>query len=62
MCDDVEKSTDDLDLAADGLCVNESCSLRWGEKCPIFRIIHQITAPKVWEIIDTTPPKILAAE
>jgi len=32
-------------LAADWLCENTDCSIRWTDQCPVFRILEWITAP-----------------
>ena len=33
-------------LAEDGLCANESCSIRWSEECPVFRLLESLAIPE----------------
>jgi len=42
-----------IPLAKDGLCANEWCPIRDTDKCPVYKIIHRITAPRVKDVIDT---------
>ena len=40
-----------LDLAEDWLCRNTKCSIRWTDQCPVYRLIHNLTAPRINNVI-----------
>jgi len=43
-----------IPLAADWLCANETCSIRWGDECPVYRIVKELTATQVWRVLQET--------